>query len=258
MSGPIRQCNCGRSTSASDYGACLEILGGVSTQDQVVINPPDSLEQGQRGECRRGIKTGQGPVSPRTAAGNSADRRENAPFGKTRTRQGPAARRERAVKGIFSWAVLLLRGLQHGCTVGPRYAGQPRPRRRPMRGRRSRRGSRPLQKTRSRRARGGQVFHDATLEWLRAATPSGKSVSGRGARSSDQARSLARVATAAYFPQVSTDPSYVRERGSGNRPLNGFRPIGQPVRFPLTRRRLYDSVFGELRSGSVWTRAAQC
>ncbi len=37
----------------------------------------------------------------------------------------------------------------------------------------------------------------------------------------DQARSLARVATADYFPQVSTDPSAVRERGSANRPLNG-------------------------------------
>ena len=30
----------------------------------------------------------------------------------------------------------------------------------------------------------------------------------------DQARSLARVATAGLFPQVSTDPSAVRERGS--------------------------------------------
>lgn len=30
-----------------DYGTTLEILGGVSTEDQVVINPPDSLENGQ-------------------------------------------------------------------------------------------------------------------------------------------------------------------------------------------------------------------
>ncbi len=30
-----------------DYGATLEILGGVSTEDQVIINPPDSLEEGQ-------------------------------------------------------------------------------------------------------------------------------------------------------------------------------------------------------------------
>jgi membrane fusion protein, multidrug efflux system len=30
-----------------DYGATLEVLGGVSVQDQVVINPPDSLENGE-------------------------------------------------------------------------------------------------------------------------------------------------------------------------------------------------------------------
>lgn len=30
-----------------DYGTTLEILGGVTTADQIVINPPDSLEQGQ-------------------------------------------------------------------------------------------------------------------------------------------------------------------------------------------------------------------
>ena len=31
-----------------DYGATLEILGGVSVGDKVVINPPDSLEEGQQ------------------------------------------------------------------------------------------------------------------------------------------------------------------------------------------------------------------
>jgi NodT family efflux transporter outer membrane factor (OMF) lipoprotein len=46
-----------------------------------------------------------------------------------------------------------------------------------------------------------------------------------------RARSLARVATADYFPQVSADPNTVRERGSGNRPLNG---VVQPVR-PYTQ-----------------------
>jgi RND family efflux transporter MFP subunit len=30
-----------------DYGTTLEILDGVSTEDQIVINPPDSLEDGQ-------------------------------------------------------------------------------------------------------------------------------------------------------------------------------------------------------------------
>ena len=31
-----------------DYGTSLEILGGVSPEDKIVINPPDSLEQGQQ------------------------------------------------------------------------------------------------------------------------------------------------------------------------------------------------------------------
>lgn len=39
-----------------------------------------------------------------------------------------------------------------------------------------------------------------------------------------QARSLARVATAAYFPNVSADPNGQRERFSGNRVLEGANP----------------------------------
>jgi outer membrane protein, multidrug efflux system len=50
----------------------------------------------------------------------------------------------------------------------------------------------------------------------------------------NQARSLARVATADYFPQVSADPSAVRERGSGNRPLNGAA-VATGVRRPYTQ-----------------------
>jgi len=38
----LRPINIGR-----DYGTSLEILGGVSTEDSIVINPPDSLEEGQ-------------------------------------------------------------------------------------------------------------------------------------------------------------------------------------------------------------------
>ena len=32
----------------SDYGTALEVLGGLSVNDQIVVNPPDSLEQGQQ------------------------------------------------------------------------------------------------------------------------------------------------------------------------------------------------------------------
>ncbi|MFZ0199754.1 MAG: efflux RND transporter periplasmic adaptor subunit [Candidatus Sulfotelmatobacter sp.] len=39
----LRAINIGR-----DYGTTLEILGGVAPTDRIVINPPDSLEQGQQ------------------------------------------------------------------------------------------------------------------------------------------------------------------------------------------------------------------
>jgi RND family efflux transporter MFP subunit len=39
----LRPINIGR-----DYGATLEILGGVSPTDRIVINPADSLEDGQQ------------------------------------------------------------------------------------------------------------------------------------------------------------------------------------------------------------------
>jgi multidrug efflux pump subunit AcrA (membrane-fusion protein) len=34
-------------TIGRDYGTTLEILGGVSLEDRVIINPADSLENGQ-------------------------------------------------------------------------------------------------------------------------------------------------------------------------------------------------------------------
>jgi hypothetical protein len=39
----LRPINIGR-----DYGTTLEILGGVLPTDQIVVNPPDSLENGQQ------------------------------------------------------------------------------------------------------------------------------------------------------------------------------------------------------------------
>jgi RND family efflux transporter MFP subunit len=35
-------------TIGRDYGASLEILGGVNLEDRVIINPADSLEDGQK------------------------------------------------------------------------------------------------------------------------------------------------------------------------------------------------------------------
>jgi multidrug efflux system outer membrane protein len=66
-----------------------------------------------------------------------------------------------------------------------------------------------------------QVFQDDTLNaYEQQLLQANQSLAGARDRL-NQARSLARVATAAYFPQVSTDPNATRQRGSGNRPLNG-------------------------------------
>jgi len=35
-------------TIGRDYGTTLEVLGGVDLQDRIVINPADSLEEGQQ------------------------------------------------------------------------------------------------------------------------------------------------------------------------------------------------------------------
>jgi hypothetical protein len=39
----LRAINIGR-----DYGTTLEILGGVAASDRIVVNPPDSLEDGEQ------------------------------------------------------------------------------------------------------------------------------------------------------------------------------------------------------------------
>jgi NodT family efflux transporter outer membrane factor (OMF) lipoprotein len=79
-----------------------------------------------------------------------------------------------------------------------------------------------------------QVYHDATLDsYEQQLLQANQSLVAARDRL-NQSRSLARVATASYFPQASVDPSGVRERGSGNRPLNGAGPVivngvAQPV-----------------------------
>jgi hypothetical protein len=39
----LRSINIGR-----DFGATLEILGGIEASDQIIVNPSDSLEEGQQ------------------------------------------------------------------------------------------------------------------------------------------------------------------------------------------------------------------
>src|SRR5579871_5754389 len=71
-----------------DYGATLEILGGVTQQDQIVINPPDSLEEGQEVNVA-GMPTGagappryqQGPPKNTREHENAPERQTNSPGG---------------------------------------------------------------------------------------------------------------------------------------------------------------------------------
>ena len=56
-----------------DYGTTLEILGGVTANDRVVINPPDSLENGQQ------VNVAQAPLNPllQGQPGQSQQQHEN-------------------------------------------------------------------------------------------------------------------------------------------------------------------------------------
>jgi len=86
----LRPINIGR-----DYGATLEILGGVSTGDQIVINPPDSLEDGQVVNLAQAQATSEGPLSPQQQNPETPRQRENAPLQQDANQQGKQGGRGR-------------------------------------------------------------------------------------------------------------------------------------------------------------------
>ncbi|MGD0467952.1 MAG: efflux transporter outer membrane subunit [Terriglobales bacterium] len=74
-----------------------------------------------------------------------------------------------------------------------------------------------------------QLFHDAELDRLeQELLQANQSLDAARDRLS-QARSQARIASSAYFPTLSADPSGQRERLSGNRPLSGSTVPLTPV-----------------------------
>jgi multidrug efflux system outer membrane protein len=74
-----------------------------------------------------------------------------------------------------------------------------------------------------------QIFHDAPLDQLeQQLLQANQSLVAARDRLSE-ARSQARIASAAYFPAVSVDPSGQRQRLSGNRPLSGSTVATVPV-----------------------------
>jgi NodT family efflux transporter outer membrane factor (OMF) lipoprotein len=112
-----------------------------------------------------------------------------------------------------------------GCTVGPRYSRPAAPTPAPD----AWKGQPPWQQAAPKDAvpkgEWWKIFNDADLnayeQQLLKANQSLEAARDR----LNQARSLARVATADFFPQLSTDPSALRQRGSANRPLNGEQPV---------------------------------
>ncbi len=121
----------------------------------------------------------------------------------------------------------LLAALLTGCAVGPRYhrptAQVPD----------TWRGQGPWQSAAPKdsipKGAWWQIFHDATLDGLEHdLLQANQSLAAAESRLS-QARSLARIASSAYFPQLNADPNAQRQRLSGNRPLSGSPVPTSPV-----------------------------
>jgi outer membrane protein, multidrug efflux system len=112
-----------------------------------------------------------------------------------------------------------------GCTVGPRYARPSAPTPAPDAWKTQPPWQEAAPKDAIPKGAWWQIFHDPALDgYEQQLLQVNQSLLAARDRL-NQARSLARVATADYFPQVAADPSAIRERGSGNRPLNGASAI---------------------------------
>ncbi len=68
--GPDKKIQLRQISIGKDYGTTLEIIAGVSTSEQVVINPPDSLEEGQQVNVAP-ASPGQNQGQPSQPQGNS-------------------------------------------------------------------------------------------------------------------------------------------------------------------------------------------
>jgi len=111
-----------------------------------------------------------------------------------------------------------------GCTVGPRYSRPAAPAPAPDAWKTQPPWEQAAPKDAIPKGTWWQVFQDPALDaYEQQLLQANQSLVAARDRL-EQARSLARVATADMFPQLSADPSALRQRGSGNRPLNGEVP----------------------------------
>jgi NodT family efflux transporter outer membrane factor (OMF) lipoprotein len=110
------------------------------------------------------------------------------------------------------------------CTVGPRYSRPSAPIPAPDAWKTQPPWEQAAPKDAIPKGEWWKVFHDETLNsYEQQLLQANQSLIAARDRL-DQARSLARVATAGLFPQLTTDPAAGRQRGAGNRPLNGASP----------------------------------
>jgi multidrug efflux system outer membrane protein len=120
---------------------------------------------------------------------------------------------------------LALLALASGCTVGPRYSRATAPAPAPDAWKTQPPWEQAAPKDSIPKGNWWQVYNDPALDaYEKQLLEANQSLIAARDRL-NQARSLARVSTAGLFPQLNVDPSVVRERGSGNRPLNGAQPI---------------------------------
>jgi NodT family efflux transporter outer membrane factor (OMF) lipoprotein len=135
--------------------------------------------------------------------------------------------------------VALLLAFSAGCTVGPRYSRPAAPTPAPDAWKTQPPWEQAAPKDSIPKGAWWQIFHDPALDaYEQQLLQANQSLEAARDRLT-QARSLARVATADMFPQLSADPAAYRERGSANRPLNGAGPtivngVAQPVQ-PYTQ-----------------------
>ena len=128
------------------------------------------------------------------------------------------------MKRIPNGLLILVLALSSGCTVGPRYSRPTVPAPAPDAWKTQPPWEQAAPKDAIPKGIWWEIFHDSALDsYEQQLLQANQSLEAARDRL-NQARSLARVASAGFFPQLSTDPNAVRERGSGNRPLNGARP----------------------------------
>jgi NodT family efflux transporter outer membrane factor (OMF) lipoprotein len=114
-----------------------------------------------------------------------------------------------------------------GCTVGPQYKRPTAPVPAAWKGEGPWQAAAP--KDGIPKGTWWQVFHDDNLDQLEQALIQANQSLEAARDRLLEARSQARIASAAYFPQVNVDPSGQYERISGNRPLSGALPPLTPV-----------------------------